>query len=92
LTQPACVANGTATIDVPLTNTSPYTIQITMTGPTTKSVTLAPAPSATQTLTLTQGSYTVTGKAINAANVGFIPSTWSLTNGCTYPLWIVPAV
>lgn len=85
LQQPACTANGTNTINVPVTNKTIYTVQLTFSGPSTKSGTLAPG--ATQTFVLTPGTYSLTGQV--SGNATFVPSTWNVTTGCNYPLQIV---
>ena len=69
-----------------LTDNAAHVVQVTFTGPMTATITVNPG--ATQTVSLTKGAYTVTGKAF-AANVSFAASTWSLADGCNYALQVI---
>jgi hypothetical protein len=89
LPQPACVPTGGAGVTVPVTNTTNYSVRVTFTGPVTRSATIASG--GTQTLTLNAGTYTATGEVLNAGNVTFRPSTWTVSSGCSYPLQILLA-
>jgi hypothetical protein len=84
--QALCVPNATGAIVLSVINTTPLLVQVTLAGPT--QITAAIPPGAIQTLALQPGNYTLTGEAPGSSNAGFIPSSWSVTNGCDYLLQI----
>ena len=84
--QAPCVPNTTGGIALNVINTTPLLIQVTLAGATR--VTVAVPPGAIQTLAIQPGSYTLTGEAPGTPNTGFIPSSWSVVNGCDYLLQI----
>ena len=84
--QALCVPNASGTIALSVINTTPLLIQVTLAGPTR--ATAAVPPGAIQTIALSPGNYTLTGEAPGTPNAGFIPSSWSVVNGCDYLLLI----
>ncbi len=80
--QALCVPNTTGGIVLNVMNTTPLLVQVTLAGPTR--ATAAVQPGTTQTLALVPGNYTVTGAAPSAPNATFVPSAWSVANGCDY--------
>lgn len=87
LPQPACVPNVSGTTNVPIRNTTSYTVAVTFTGSVTRSATIRPGMA--QMLALPPGSYRATGEVLDANGVRFEPSTWTVAAGCDYPLEIV---
>jgi hypothetical protein len=84
--QAPCVPNTTGGIALSVINTTPFLIQVTLAGNT--QVTAAVPPGAIQTLAIQPGNYTLTGEAPGSGNAIFIPSSWSVVNGCDYLLHI----
>jgi|KBSMisStaDraftv2_1062788.scaffolds.fasta_scaffold48217_2 hypothetical protein len=82
--QAPCVPNTTGGIALNVINTTPLLVQVTIAGATR--VTAAVPPGAIQTLAIQPGNYTLTGEAPGTPNAVFIPSSWSVVNGCDYLL------
>jgi hypothetical protein len=85
--QAPCVPNHTGGISVSLINTTTIAVQVTITSSTTLTVSLAPG--AIAIVPLTPGNYTFNGTAPSTPNANFIPSSWSVVNGCDYLLSVV---
>ena len=85
--QAPCVPNNTGGISVSLINTTTILVQVTITSSTTQTLPLAPG--AIAVIPLTAGNYTFNGTAPNTPNASFIPSSWSVVNGCDYLLSVV---
>ncbi len=86
LPQPSCVPNGGSGTNVSIVNNTSYAVTLNFSGPTSRSVSLAPAGQ--QSFSVSAGSYAVTGQT-SSPNVVFQSSTWSLSTGCNYPLQVV---
>jgi len=84
--QAPCIPNTTGGIALTMGNATSLPVQVTLTGPTGVTVSLASGD--TQTLALLPGNYTLTGVAPGTTNSVFAPSSWSVVNGCDYILQI----
>ena len=84
--QAPCIPNTTGGIALTMGNATSLPVQVTLTGPT--GVTVSLASGATQTLALLPGNYTLSGVAPGTTNSVFAPSSWSVVNGCDYILQI----
>jgi hypothetical protein len=84
--QAPCVPNTTGGISLNVINSTAFLIQLTLAGPLRQ--TFAVPPGAIQVLALQAGNYTLSGEAPGATNATFAPSSWAVSNGCDYLLWL----
>jgi len=84
--QAPCVPNTTGGISLNVINSTGFLIQLTLAGPQRQ--TFAVPPGAIQVLALQAGNYTLSGDAPGATNATFAPSSWAVSNGCDYLLWL----
>jgi len=80
--QAPCIPNGTNGIVFTVINTASQLIQLTLTGPTT--ITLSIAPWDIQAVAIAPGNYTINGETPSTPTVHFTPSSWSVVAGCDY--------
>ncbi|HUK35898.1 MAG TPA: hypothetical protein VLV86_18405, partial [Vicinamibacterales bacterium] len=79
--------NTTGGTSVSIINTTTSLVQLTLTGPTTTTVNLA--PSGIVVVVIQPGNYTFTGALPNSPNTSLVPSSWSVVGGCDYLLTLV---
>jgi hypothetical protein len=85
--QAPCVPNNSGGISLSVINLTSVLVQLTFTGPITQTMSLGPGMIGVAGIP--PGNYSFDGQTPNNPSAIFIPSSWSVQNGCDYLLTLV---